>query len=222
MLLIVAGIVPGAVVGGRARPRPRLLVVLRRRAGEAVRPERRLAVAAGRGDRWPDDASYVARLIDAPVRRWADAAAVPLLLALGLGKLAQLLGGSGQGLPFDGSWAVAFTGAGPWVSTNPRCRRTRRRSTRGCGCSSASRSCCSSPAAPPAVARQPLGRVGRSDGARGRAIRRRAGLVPAGPAAGRLHLARRADRRRPERRADARAHLDDARPARLRRAALQG
>jgi prolipoprotein diacylglyceryltransferase len=35
---------------------------------------------------------------------------------MGLGKLAQLLGGSGQGLPFDGPWAVAFAGAGPWVS----------------------------------------------------------------------------------------------------------
>jgi len=64
-------------------------------------------------------ATYVARMIDAPVRRWADAAAVPMLLAIGFGKLAQLLGGSGQGLPFDGSWAVAFTGPGPWVSTNP-------------------------------------------------------------------------------------------------------
>jgi prolipoprotein diacylglyceryltransferase len=42
-----------------------------------------------------------------------------MLLAIGLGKLSQLLGGSGQGLPFDGSWAVAFTGAGPWVSINP-------------------------------------------------------------------------------------------------------
>jgi prolipoprotein diacylglyceryltransferase len=48
-----------------------------------------------------------------------DAAAVPLLLAIGLGKIAQLLGGSGQGLPFDGPWAVAFGGGGPWVSTNP-------------------------------------------------------------------------------------------------------
>jgi prolipoprotein diacylglyceryltransferase len=64
--------------------------------------------------------SYMARAIDAPARRWADAAAVSLLLALGIGKLAQLLGGSGQGLPFDGGWAVAFTGAGPWVSASPQ------------------------------------------------------------------------------------------------------
>jgi prolipoprotein diacylglyceryltransferase len=41
------------------------------------------------------------------------------LLAIGFGKLGQLLGGSGQGLPFDGPWAVAFLGDGPWVSANP-------------------------------------------------------------------------------------------------------
>jgi prolipoprotein diacylglyceryltransferase len=44
---------------------------------------------------------------------------VPLLLALGLGKIAQLLGGSGQGAAFDGPWAVAFAGDGPWHSLNP-------------------------------------------------------------------------------------------------------
>ena len=48
-----------------------------------------------------------------------DAAVVSLLLVLGLGKLAQLLGGSGQGAPFDGAWAVAFAGPGPWVSPLP-------------------------------------------------------------------------------------------------------
>jgi prolipoprotein diacylglyceryltransferase len=64
-------------------------------------------------------AVYVARLLGAPIGRWASAAAVPMLLVLGLGKIAQLLGGSGQGLPFDGPWAVAFTGPGPWVSLGP-------------------------------------------------------------------------------------------------------
>jgi phosphatidylglycerol:prolipoprotein diacylglycerol transferase len=62
--------------------------------------------------------AYVARLLGAPVRRWADAAAIPLLLAIGLGKIAQFLGGSGQGLAFDGPWAVSFVGDGPWVSAN--------------------------------------------------------------------------------------------------------
>jgi prolipoprotein diacylglyceryltransferase len=119
MLLILAGIVPGAVVGGR------LAHALDYWSYYASFPAKLFdplvgslsllgAVLGGLAT-----ATYVARMIDAPVRRWADAAAVPMLLAIGLGKLAQLLGGSGQGLPFDGSWAVAFTGAGPWVSTNP-------------------------------------------------------------------------------------------------------
>jgi phosphatidylglycerol:prolipoprotein diacylglycerol transferase len=119
MLLIIISIVPGAVVGGR------LVHALDFWSYYSSQPDKLFdpfvgslsllgAVLGGLLT-----ASYVARMIDAPVRRWADAAAVPMLLAIGLGKLAQLLGGSGQGMPFDGSWAVAFTGAGPWVSTNP-------------------------------------------------------------------------------------------------------
>lgn len=120
MLLIIAAIVPGAVIGGR------LVHGLDFWAAYAAQPLTLLdplvgtlsllgAVSGGLFS-----AVYMCRLIGAPVRRWADAAAVPLLLAIGLGKLAQLLGGSGQGLPFDGSWAVAFRGAGPWVSLNPQ------------------------------------------------------------------------------------------------------
>lgn len=63
--------------------------------------------------------AYIARLLATPILRWADLAAVPLLLVIGLGKLAQFTGGSGQGLPFDGPWAVAFVGDGPWVSNAP-------------------------------------------------------------------------------------------------------
>jgi phosphatidylglycerol:prolipoprotein diacylglycerol transferase len=119
MLLIVASIVPGAVVGGR------LAHALDYWSYYSSQPEKLLDPLVGSLSLLGAvlggllTATYVARMIDAPMRRWADAAAVPMLLAIGLGKLAQLLGGSGQGLPFDGSWAVAFTGAGPWVSTNP-------------------------------------------------------------------------------------------------------
>jgi phosphatidylglycerol:prolipoprotein diacylglycerol transferase len=118
MLLIIAGIVPGAVVGGR------LFHALDFWSFYAGQPQKIFDPTVGSLSLLGAvlggflTASYVARMIEAPVRRWADAAAVPLLLAVGLGKLAQLLGGSGQGLPFDGSWAVAFTGAGPWVSAN--------------------------------------------------------------------------------------------------------
>ena len=62
---------------------------------------------------------YVARLVGGSVARWATAASLPMLIGLGLGKIAQFLGGSGQGLPFDGWWAVAFMGPGPWNSAAP-------------------------------------------------------------------------------------------------------
>lgn len=64
-------------------------------------------------------ASYVAILLAAPVGRWAHLASVPLLLAIGGGKLAMLLGGGGQGLPSDAAWATAYAGAGPWGSLAP-------------------------------------------------------------------------------------------------------
>jgi phosphatidylglycerol:prolipoprotein diacylglycerol transferase len=118
LLLILAGIVPGAVVGGR------LFHVLDYWSFYSSNPQKIFDPVTGSLSLLGAvlggllTASYVARMIEAPVRRWADAAAVPMLLALGLGKLAQLLGGSGQGLPFDGAWAVAFVGSGPWVSPN--------------------------------------------------------------------------------------------------------
>jgi prolipoprotein diacylglyceryltransferase len=118
-VLIVLGIVPGAVVGGR------LLHGLDFRDAYAVDPTRLLDPSVGSLSLLGAvlggllSGAYVCRLVGAPLRRWADAAAVPLLIALGLGKLAQFLGGSGQGLPFDGPWAVAFVGDGPWVSLNP-------------------------------------------------------------------------------------------------------
>jgi prolipoprotein diacylglyceryltransferase len=53
-----------------------------------------------------------------PPGRWLDAAAVPVLLAIGLGKLAMALGGAGQGGPYQGLWAVSYAGTG-WVSADP-------------------------------------------------------------------------------------------------------
>ena len=35
------------------------------------------------------------------------------------GKLSMVLGGSGQGRVFDGDWATAYLGPGPWVSLAP-------------------------------------------------------------------------------------------------------
>jgi prolipoprotein diacylglyceryltransferase len=64
-------------------------------------------------------ASIVAGLLGAPVGRWMHALVLPLLLALAGGKLAMALGGSGQGLPWDGDWATAYLGPGPWGSLAP-------------------------------------------------------------------------------------------------------
>jgi prolipoprotein diacylglyceryltransferase len=64
-------------------------------------------------------AAYVLRLQRAPVRRWAHVAIFPLLLALGIGKLVQVLGGDGQGVAADLPWATSFAGEGPWGSLGP-------------------------------------------------------------------------------------------------------
>ena len=65
-------------------------------------------------------ASVVARLLGAPVGRWMHALAIPLLLALALGKGAMILGGSGQGQLTDVAWATAYLGPGPWGSLAPQ------------------------------------------------------------------------------------------------------
>lgn len=65
-------------------------------------------------------ASIVARLLGAPLGRWMHAIAIPLLLALALGKGAMILGGSGQGQLTDVAWATAYLGPGPWGSLAPQ------------------------------------------------------------------------------------------------------
>jgi len=61
----------------------------------------------------------VARLLAAPIGRWLHVASLPLLIALGLSKLAMVLGGSGQGQYSDSSWATMYVRPGPWDSANP-------------------------------------------------------------------------------------------------------
>jgi prolipoprotein diacylglyceryltransferase len=64
-------------------------------------------------------ASVVAMLLGAPLGRWLHALAIPLLVLLGLLKLAMVFGGSGQGLPTDFSLATRYLGPGPWGSLAP-------------------------------------------------------------------------------------------------------
>lgn len=119
LLFVVLGIVPGAVVGGR------LGYVLLNPTFFADRPwaivdpglgslELGLAVVGG-----ALTGGIVAALLDGSVGRWFHIAALPVLVALGAGKLAMALGGRGQGQPSDAGWATAYLGPGPWGSLAP-------------------------------------------------------------------------------------------------------
>jgi prolipoprotein diacylglyceryltransferase len=119
LILIAFGAVPGAVLGAR------LGYVLIHFDYYATDPlaivdpakggfELTMAVVMG-----TLSAIAVARLLAAPVARWLGVAGIPVLLGLGLGKLAMALGGVGQGAYSSASWATRYPGDGPWGSTNP-------------------------------------------------------------------------------------------------------
>jgi prolipoprotein diacylglyceryltransferase len=116
VVFVVLAALPGAVVGGRLvhgldfldayASQPMALLDLGRGSLSLVG-----AVAGG-----VLTASYVCRLLGHPPGRWLDAAAIPLLLGIGLGKLAMLLGGAGLGAAYSAPWAISFGGAGGWAS----------------------------------------------------------------------------------------------------------
>jgi prolipoprotein diacylglyceryltransferase len=119
LLFVVLGIVPGAVVGGRlgyVLLYPGFFVA---DAGRIVDPgvgslELTLAVVGG-----TLSGALVAALLDGQPGRWVRVAPLPTLLVLGVGKLAMVLGGSGQGRPTTGEPATAYLGPGPWGSLGP-------------------------------------------------------------------------------------------------------
>ena len=119
LLLIALGVIPGAILAGR------LGYVLVH-----------VDYYASHGSEWLDPAQgsmelgigvvggtigglFVARQLSAPVRRWLHLAAAPLLVGLGLGKVAMAAGGEGQGVASDAPWATAYLGPGPWGSLGP-------------------------------------------------------------------------------------------------------
>jgi phosphatidylglycerol:prolipoprotein diacylglycerol transferase len=119
LLFVVLGVVPGAVVGGR------LGYVFLHPAWFEADPARiidagvgslelTLAVVGG-----ALTGALVAVLLDGQPGRWLHAATLPTLVALVGGKLATVLGGRGQGLPWDGDLATAYVGPGPWGSLAP-------------------------------------------------------------------------------------------------------
>jgi phosphatidylglycerol---prolipoprotein diacylglyceryl transferase len=119
MLFILVAIVPAAVVGGR------LGYVLIHLDYFRVNPDRILDPSAGGLELGLAVVGgllaglVVAALLGLPVGRWLHVAAVPLLLVLGLGKLSNVLGGTGQGEPSVVDWATAYLGPGPWGSLGP-------------------------------------------------------------------------------------------------------
>jgi prolipoprotein diacylglyceryltransferase len=116
---IAVGVVPGAIIGGRIGYGLLHASYYSAAPGLLFDPstgglELGLAVVGG-----TLTGAYVASLLGTSVGRWLHVAAAPLLFALGAGKLAMVLTGSGQGLPSTASWATAYIGPGPWGSLAP-------------------------------------------------------------------------------------------------------
>jgi phosphatidylglycerol---prolipoprotein diacylglyceryl transferase len=119
LLFILVGSIPGAVIGGR------LGYVLLHADYYGANPsavldpaqgalQLSLAVVGGLLT-----GAVVAILLGAPLGRWLHALTVPLVLVLGMGKAALVLGGDGQGEPSTLPWATAYLGFGPWGSLVP-------------------------------------------------------------------------------------------------------
>ncbi len=119
LLYITVAALPGAVIGGRLG-----YVLLH---WDFYRANADLVTSVGQGGFQLPLAvvggfvtgGIVAALLGAPVGRWMHALVVPVLVAITLGKAALVLGGTGQGLPTDVSWATAYLGPGPWGSLAP-------------------------------------------------------------------------------------------------------
>lgn len=116
LLFIAVATVPGAVVGGRLGYVLLHLEYYGANRTAVLDPgqgslELGLAVVGG-----VLSGSYVAALLGAPLGHWLRTAALALLFMLGGGKLAMVLGGTGQGQPSNLPWATAYAGSGPWGS----------------------------------------------------------------------------------------------------------
>jgi phosphatidylglycerol:prolipoprotein diacylglycerol transferase len=116
LVFISVGAVPGAVIGGRLGYVLDHLAYYQASPGailDAAQGGLTLTLAVPLGIL---SGALIARLLGAPVGRWLDVAALPLLFVLGAGKLIGILGGTGQGALSDGAWATAYLGPGPWGS----------------------------------------------------------------------------------------------------------
>ena len=117
--LLVLGIVPGAVIGGRLDYVLVHLDYYLANPGAIVDPAQGglnlgLGVVGG-----ILGGLVIARLVGASADRWMHASALAVLFVLAAGKVASVLSGEGQGLPSDLPWATAYHGPGPWGSLGP-------------------------------------------------------------------------------------------------------
>lgn len=119
LLFIVLGIVPGAVIGGRLGYVLIHLDYYRANPGLVIDPSSGGLGLSGAVVLGTLTGIYVAGLLEAPIGRWLDIAAVGLVVVLGLGKLTQVLDGSGQGILSSAGWATAYAGPGPWGVLGP-------------------------------------------------------------------------------------------------------
>lgn len=119
ILFIVVGIVPGAIVGGRLAYVALHFDYYASHTASITDPASGGLALSGAVVLGALSGGIVARLFDAPIARWYEVGAVPLLTVLGLGKAANILGGTGQGLPADLDGATRYLGPGPWGSLGP-------------------------------------------------------------------------------------------------------
>jgi phosphatidylglycerol:prolipoprotein diacylglycerol transferase len=119
LLFIVLGIIPGAVLGGRLSYVLVHLDFYRANPSLIVDPSSGGLALTGAVILGTLTGILVASLLDAPIGHWLDLLAVSLVVGLGLGKLAEVLSGSGQGVIASVSWATAYTGPGPWGVLGP-------------------------------------------------------------------------------------------------------
>ena len=117
--VVVLAAIPGAVVGGRVGYVLSRLDYYLANPGAILDPaqgslELSLAVAGG-----ALTGTVAAAIVSEAAGRWLHVAAVPTLLAIGIGKTAMALGGSGQGAPATLPWATSYAGPGPWGSLAP-------------------------------------------------------------------------------------------------------
>ncbi|HEU0235028.1 MAG TPA: prolipoprotein diacylglyceryl transferase family protein [Candidatus Limnocylindrales bacterium] len=119
LLLVMLGIIPGAVIGGRIGYALTHLDYYAARPAALIDPAQGSLELAGAVAGGALAGASVAVLLEGPIGRWFHVAALPTLLALGLGKAATAIGGAGQGSPSDLPWATAYLGPGPWGSLAP-------------------------------------------------------------------------------------------------------